>query len=156
MEVNEFAFIGTFGMKKNISKYFNSIMRLGHRVLKEVFFSGLKLNRHQLKRLLVSFKHVQRFRVLLSKLCVPYVFDLSQALINTQIEKIHLRYCGDSESSYWENNPQGFINLIQSLATSDDLKLTLSEINISHCKISCDEAKQILQDNGLGSVQLIC
>ncbi|CAI2372541.1 unnamed protein product [Moneuplotes crassus] len=156
IEVNEFAFIGTFGMKTNISKYFNSIMRLGHRVLKDVFFSRLKLNRHQLKRLLASFKHVKCFRILSCKLCVPYVFDLSKALINTQIAKINLSYCGDSDNCDWENNPQEFTYLIQSLATSVDLKLTLSEIKISHCEINRDEAQQILQDNDLGSVQVIC
>ncbi|CAI2372002.1 unnamed protein product [Moneuplotes crassus] len=155
MEVNEFAFSGNFGMKTNISKYFNSIMRLGHRVLKEVFFSCLLLNEHKIKRCLASFKHVKSFCVVSCKYSVPYVLDLSKALINTQIEKINLSYCGDSKNCDWKNNPQEFTYLIQSLATSVDLKLTLSEINIIHCKINRAEARQILQDNDLGSVQLI-
>ncbi|CAI2369256.1 unnamed protein product [Moneuplotes crassus] len=154
LKISNVTIKGDTGCTSIISSTFNAIMRISPRVLERVKISSFKISANQFKRLIVSYKHVQRLELSCCKILVPEVFDLSQLLKNTQIEELDFSWSGDSEHSDWENNPQEYINLIQGLATSPDLKLSLGTIITISCGIENMEMREILDQNKFNNTDL--
>ncbi|CAI2369907.1 unnamed protein product [Moneuplotes crassus] len=133
---------------------FNTIIRLSSRVLREIWVSNFCISAPQFKRLMVAYKHVHSILLDCCKISVPAVFDFSKLLKNTHIEKLDFACVGEPEYSDWEGNPQEFINLIQGLATSLDLKLSLRKIIATGCGVEMKKVRKILHQNGFYNVKL--
>ncbi|CAI2371769.1 unnamed protein product [Moneuplotes crassus] len=137
------------------SNYLNSLTRLSSKVAQIVTFQRFRIGLPQLKRLVVAYKHVRVLRLFDCRLSIPIVPDLSKALTNCQIQELDLEGSGRSGNSDWENNFNQFNNLVQGLASSQDLRLSLKEVDMEYCGVDQDEAEQIFEENQLGKVKII-
>ncbi|CAI2369246.1 unnamed protein product [Moneuplotes crassus] len=144
-----------YQMETNIGFYFNSLMRLGPRIIKHVIFFYFKLNLPQLKRLMASYKHVKCLGLQNCKLSIPTVPDFSKALKNCQIQDLNLSETGGPFKSDWKNNLKEFKNLVQGLASSPDLRLNLTTVRIESCRIKNEEAQEIFAENQLDKIKII-
>ncbi|CAI2371999.1 unnamed protein product [Moneuplotes crassus] len=154
-KVNSFWISSKYTVKLDPSYYFDCIMRNSSSIIQSVGFAGFCFNDQQLKRLITSFKHVRLLSLQNCNLCVLVVHDFSKSLKNAKIKKITLLWSGQTNASDWKNNLDGFKNLIKSLATSQDLKLTLKEINMRYCSIGQEKALKILKENGLSHIKVL-
>ncbi|CAI2371881.1 unnamed protein product [Moneuplotes crassus] len=107
------------------SNYLNSLTGLSSRVVRKVDFRHFRIGLPQLKRLVAAFRHVRTLGLTYCRLSIPSVPDLLKALKNCQIQEIVLEGSGKSDISDWENNFEEFKNLVQGLASSPDLRLSL-------------------------------
>ncbi|CAI2367609.1 unnamed protein product [Moneuplotes crassus] len=136
----------------SISPYFNAIIRQSSRVLERVCIFGFKINAKQFKRLMVAYTHVQTISLIECKLSFPDAIDFGGLLKNTKIRDINLNGSRGTDHSGWGNNPDEFNRLIQSLASSYELKLSLGTLIIIDCGISLRTARNVLDENGLENV----
>ncbi|CAI2385657.1 unnamed protein product [Moneuplotes crassus] len=155
-KAKEFLFVGSCRNSIKFSKYCDPFCRISSRIVRKVFFSKLVINEHQLKKLMVSSRHVLTIRLVSCKLLINKVIDFSKVLKGTKVQKIDLTCCGKESESDWKTNPEQFSTLIQSLATSEDLKLTLSTLCLMFCEISISEAYRILKLHNFSSTKIIC
>ncbi|CAI2373002.1 unnamed protein product [Moneuplotes crassus] len=161
--INEFAplFLGKVDNLTLFSEYepipkiglSNSILRWSARVLGEVLITWFNINARQFKRLMASYRHVNAIKLHYCKISVPAYVNFSKALKNTKIKSISIVGTGEHGYSDWKNNPDEFKNLVQSLASSPDLKMSIEKINIEWIGVEEDEAQEILRDNGLVSIE---
>ncbi|CAI2367297.1 unnamed protein product [Moneuplotes crassus] len=155
-KTNEFSFVGEYKNIIKFSKCWNSFSRINSRIIKKVFFSRLVINELQLKKLMVSSRHVLAIRLVSCKLSIKNIIDFSKVLKGTKIQKIDLSRCGQKSNNDWKTNPEQFSTLIHSLGTSDDLKLTLSTLCLNFCEIPASEAYRILKLHNLSCTKVIC
>ncbi|CAI2372150.1 unnamed protein product [Moneuplotes crassus] len=137
------------------SNYLNSLTRLSSKVVQQVHFSDFSIGLPQLKRLVAAFRHVRALGLRYCRLSIPSVADLSKALKNCQIQEIYLLESGNSDRSDWENNLEEFENLVQGLASSPDLRLSLEQVNVYNCGVTQNKAEHIFEENQLGGVNII-
>ncbi|CAI2383454.1 unnamed protein product [Moneuplotes crassus] len=137
------------------SNYLNSLLRVSSKVLQRVTFDSFCIGLPSLKKLVTAYKHARVLRLWDCRLAIPSVPDFSKALTNCQIQKLGLDGSGCSDLSDWENNFHEFKNLVQGLASSPDLRLSLKEVVICNCGVNQIEAKNILEENQLGGVKII-
>ncbi|CAI2372219.1 unnamed protein product [Moneuplotes crassus] len=142
-------------MNLNRSNYFNLLINLSSKISRKVVFSRFSLNLRQLKRLIAAYKHVRVLRLPDCILSVPSAPDFSKALTNCQIQELDLSYSGESYSSDWENNLDEFKNLVEGLASSPDLRLSIRRVSILGCLITQNEAEQIFAVNELEQVKIM-
>ncbi|CAI2371869.1 unnamed protein product [Moneuplotes crassus] len=135
--------------------YLNSLTTLTSKVVHEVSFSDFSIGLPQLKRLVAAFRHVRALRLTYCRLSIPSVPDLSKALKICRIQEINLEGSGDSDRSDWENNFDEFENLVQGLASSPDLRLSLEEVDVSLCGVTQNKVEQVFEENQLGEVNII-
>ncbi|CAI2371969.1 unnamed protein product [Moneuplotes crassus] len=135
--------------------YLNSLTTLSSKVVHEVYFGDFRIGLPQLKRLVAAFRHVRALGLQYCRLSIPSVPDLSKALKNCQIQEIYLEGSGDSDISDWENNFDEFKNLVQGLASSPDLRLSLEEVSVSDCGVKQNKVEQVFEENQLGGVKII-
>ncbi|CAI2372080.1 unnamed protein product [Moneuplotes crassus] len=154
-KTNEFYFNSRNKIDLNRSNYLNSLLRLSSKVTQKVSFNSLFIGLPQLKRLVAAYKHVRVLILWGSKLSIPSVPDLSKALTNCQIQKLGLFGSGSYHLSDWKSNFYQFKNLIQGLASSPDLRLSLKEVDIIYCCVNQNEAQQVFEENQLGDVEII-
>ncbi|CAI2369552.1 unnamed protein product [Moneuplotes crassus] len=138
----------------SISNVLKSITKISPRVLNEIQIFYFKINAPQFKRIMASYKHVQRININCCKLSIPSVLNFSQSLRNTKIKKLDFCSCGNSEFSDWKSNPQEFINLIQGLASIPDLKQSLQSIYVGGCCVCKNQIKDILDKYELNDVNI--
>ncbi|CAI2363730.1 unnamed protein product [Moneuplotes crassus] len=144
-----------FSIKKEqspLAKYFNSIIRISHTVSKEVRFSEIQISQFQLKRLIVSFKHVKVFALSDCNLSLSMVPDFSHALKHTKIRKLELLYYQTDEN--WKTAPEVCMKLLQGLATSQDFLSSLRKLSIQKCGVTREEVEHFLKQNKLDIVKL--
>ncbi|CAI2384732.1 unnamed protein product [Moneuplotes crassus] len=137
------------------SNYLNSLVRISSKVLQVVTFYHFCIGLPSLKRMAAAYKHVGRLRLWVCNLSIPSVPDFSEALSNCQIQKLDLNGSCCYDFSDWENNFDEFKNLVQGLASSPDLRLSLKEVNITHCEVKQAEVEQTFEENQLGGVKII-
>ncbi|CAI2371814.1 unnamed protein product [Moneuplotes crassus] len=135
--------------------YLNSLTTLSSKVVREINFSQFSIGLPQLKRLVAAFRHVRTLWLTHCRLSIPSVPDLSKALKNCQIQVIDLEGSGDSDCSDWENNFDEFENLVQGLASSSDLRLSLEEVYVYGCEVTRYKVGQVFEENQLGGVNVI-
>ncbi|CAI2371934.1 unnamed protein product [Moneuplotes crassus] len=134
--------------------YLNSLTRLSSKVVQQVDFEDFSIGLPQLKRLMAAFKHVRALRLQYCRLSIPSVPDFSKALKNFQIKRIYLNGSGASDRSDWENNFDEFENLVQGLASSPDLRLSLKGVSVSDCGVTQNGVEQVFEENQLGEVNI--
>ncbi|CAI2371910.1 unnamed protein product [Moneuplotes crassus] len=142
-------------MDLNRSNYLNSLLRLSSKVVQTVTIQYFCIGLPQLKRLVAAYKHTRGLVFLRCKLSIPSVPDFSKALTNCQIQKIGFEGSGNYYFSEWEDSPDQFKNLIQGLASSPDLRLSLKEVDIYCCRVTKNKAKRVFEENQLGDVEII-
>ncbi|CAI2371786.1 unnamed protein product [Moneuplotes crassus] len=135
--------------------YLNSLTTLSSKVVREVDFRQFSIGLPQLKRLVAAFRHVRTLGLRHCRLSIPSVPDLSKALKNCQIQKINLERSGHSARSDWKNNFDEFENLVQGLASSPDLRLSLEKVYFSLCGVTQNKAEQVFEENQLEGVKII-
>ncbi|CAI2368119.1 unnamed protein product [Moneuplotes crassus] len=140
-------------LTSNISPVFNAMMRISHRVSEELWILYSRISAHQFKRVMASYKHVNRIRFHDCKISIPAVFDLSQSLRDTKINELEFLRCEDPESSDSTSDSQSIINLIQGLATSPDFKHSIKRIVALDCGIEDTKYTEILDENGFNHVE---
>ncbi|CAI2371907.1 unnamed protein product [Moneuplotes crassus] len=136
------------------SSYLNSLTRLNSKVVQQVLFRYFSIGLPQLKRLVAAFRHVRTLRLTYCRLSIPSSPDLSKALKNCKIQEIGLIGCGDSDRSDWENNFDEFENLVQGLASSPDLRLSLDKVLVYYCEVTQNKVEQLFEENQLGGVNI--
>ncbi|CAI2371742.1 unnamed protein product [Moneuplotes crassus] len=150
----DFQSSGLMDLKR--SNYLNSLTTLSSKVVRQVSFRNFSIGPPQLKKLVAAFRHVRTLRLEYCRLSIPSVPDLSKALKNCQIQKIDLEGSGNSSRSDWENNFDEFENLVQGLASSPDLRLSLEIVFVSYCGgVTQNKAEQVFEENQLEGVKII-
>ncbi|CAI2370074.1 unnamed protein product [Moneuplotes crassus] len=145
----------TYSVKICNSRFLKSVIRLSSKATKSAIFQCFKLNACQLKRLITACRHVQTLFIEYCKLSVPSVPDFSRALNHSQIQKLSLKGSGQLQYSHWRSNLVEFKNLIQGLASSSDLRLSLRTIDIWCCQINENDAQEIFAKNQLEMVEIL-
>ncbi|CAI2371654.1 unnamed protein product [Moneuplotes crassus] len=135
--------------------YLNSLTTLSSKVVHEVIFQNFSIGLPQFKRLVAAFEHVRILRLQFFRLSIPSVPDLSKALKNCQIQIIDLEGSGDSDRSDWKNDFDEFENLVQGLASSPDLRLSLEKVFVTDCGVKNNKVEQVFEENQLGGVNII-
>ncbi|CAI2372054.1 unnamed protein product [Moneuplotes crassus] len=143
------------GFNLNRSNYFNSLLRLSSKVVHEVRLMFFSIRLPQLKKLMAAFKHVKVMRFDSCELSIPDVPNLSKALKNCQIQELDLSEDEDSDVYFLRDNFDQFKNLVQGLASSPDLSLSLKTVNIAMSEVNQNEAEQLFKENQLGDVKII-
>ncbi|CAI2369455.1 unnamed protein product [Moneuplotes crassus] len=138
----------------SISNVLKSITKVSPRVLNKIKIFYFEINAPQFKRIMASYKHVQRINVIFCKLSIPSILNFSQSLRNTKIKKLDFCSCGNSKFSDWKSNPQEFINLIQGLASTQDLKQSLQIIYVGGCNVQESQIRDIQDKYGLNDVDI--
>ncbi|CAI2371949.1 unnamed protein product [Moneuplotes crassus] len=136
------------------SNYLNSLVRISSKVLQEATFNSFCISLSSLKRMVAAYKHVRVLGLYYFKLSISSAPDFSKALSNCQIQELELYGSGYSDRSDWKHNFDKFKNLVQGLASSPDLRLSLKEVDITHCGINQDEVEQTFEENRLGGVKI--
>mmetsp|Transcript_37541 Transcript_37541/g.37092 ORF Transcript_37541/g.37092 Transcript_37541/m.37092 type:complete len:144 (-) Transcript_37541:14-445(-) len=126
------------------SSYFDSIIRISHRVCQKISICRFPISQRQFLRLLASYRHVEEFALILCKISMPTIPDFSKALRNTNICKLNLQRSTAKDGTDWGNSIEEFLNLIQGLSTSSHLLMVLQQLDIQGCGIDIDKAQQIL------------
>ncbi|CAI2371587.1 unnamed protein product [Moneuplotes crassus] len=137
------------------SNYLNSLTTLSSKVVRKVQFGYFRMGLPQLKRLVAAFRHVRTLVFRNCWLSIPSVPDLSKALKNCQIQQIYLFESGHSDCSDWKNNFDEFENLVQGLASSSDLRLSLEDLIVYDCGVTKNKVEQVFEENLLGGVNII-
>ncbi|CAI2375113.1 unnamed protein product [Moneuplotes crassus] len=137
-----------------ISYYFANIMQNSFRVCNKIEFDSFILSKNQVKRLIISFKHVKLFTLIRCRISIPEPPDFSKSLKNAQICSINLYSSLKARVNNQEATIELFENLIKGLATSDDLKLALKEMNLTCNGLTKTAAQEILESNGFGHISL--
>ncbi|CAI2371787.1 unnamed protein product [Moneuplotes crassus] len=154
-KIKDLAFRSNGEMDLKRGNYLNSLTTLSSKVVREVYFSKFSIGLPQLKRLVAAFKHVKALGLTCCRLSIPSVPDLSKALKNCQIQEIDLRGSGHSDCSDWKNNFDEFENLVQGLASSPDLRLSLEKVYVYGCGVTQNKVEQVFEENLLGGVNII-
>ncbi|CAI2371599.1 unnamed protein product [Moneuplotes crassus] len=154
-KIKELDFRSSGQMDLKRCNYLNSLTRLTSKVVRLVHFERFSIGLPQLKRLVAAFKHVRTLGLISCRLSIPSVTDLSKALKNCQIQKIDLNGSGDSDCSDWDNNFDEFENLVQGLASSPDLRLSLEKVDVTECGVTQNKVEQVFEENQLGEVNII-
>ncbi|CAI2368832.1 unnamed protein product [Moneuplotes crassus] len=87
------------------SPVFNTIMRINYKVFKLIIISKFRINAHQFKRIMASYKNISEIKFAGCKILVPTVFDLSKSMRNTKINHLEFVFCGNPVFSDWKDNP---------------------------------------------------
>ncbi|CAI2366729.1 unnamed protein product [Moneuplotes crassus] len=154
-KTNDFTIYLSVGMKIKSSTCFNSLVRISSKIAQRVTLKFFSLSLRQLKRLVAAYRHVEGLNIWSCKLSIPKVPDFSRALQNCKIQVIDLWGTGNYSYSNWGDNPSELKNLIQGLASSSDLKLSLREVHIGDCGIKKSQAEQIFTENQLEGVEIV-
>ncbi|CAI2371871.1 unnamed protein product [Moneuplotes crassus] len=154
-KIKKFDFWCSGRMDLKRSNYLNFLTRLSSKVVQKVLFKNFRIGLPRLKRLVAAFRHVRTLGLRWCRLSIPSVPDLSKALKNCQIQEIDLYRAGDSDNSDWENNFDEFDNLVQGLASSPDLRLSLEKVYVYDCGITQNKIEQVFEENQLGGVNII-
>ncbi|CAI2372042.1 unnamed protein product [Moneuplotes crassus] len=149
----DFGSSGQMDLKR--CNYLNSLTTLSSKVVREINFRQFSIGLPQLKRLVAAFRHVRTLCLGHCRLSIPSVPDLSKALKNCQIQEINLQGSGSPDCSDWENNLDEFENLVQGLASSLDLKLSLEKVFVTACGVTQNKVEQVFEENQLGEVNII-
>ncbi|CAI2371938.1 unnamed protein product [Moneuplotes crassus] len=142
-------------MELNRSNYLNVLITLSSKVIRSVTLILFRLNMKQLKRLMAACRHLKSFNLYDCTLSIPVVPDFSRALINCNFQELSFFNCGDFYFGTWEYNLEEFKNLVQGLANSLNLRLSLKKVDISGCRINQKEAEEIFAKNQLTGVKII-
>ncbi|CAI2371982.1 unnamed protein product [Moneuplotes crassus] len=153
--IKDLSFWSSGKMDLERPNYLNSLTRLSSKVVREASFRDFSIGLPQLKRLVAAFRHVRTLVLRNCRLSILSVPDLSKALKNCQIQKIDLLGSGSLIKSDWENNFDEFENLVQGLAGSPDLRLSLEQVDVSNCGVTQNKAEQVFEENQLGGVNII-
>ncbi|CAI2368553.1 unnamed protein product [Moneuplotes crassus] len=153
-KVNCFRVYGEVGLPK-FKSYFPELIRNSWKVQDEVSFNGFRINQKQLQRIISVFRHAKSLSVYNSIISVPKMPDFTHALGKTRIEKLIFNLCGAVNRSNWTNNPQEFVNLIEGLSKSQDLKQTLNYFSVSKCNLEEAPTRRILNTYGFLNITLI-
>ncbi|CAI2371931.1 unnamed protein product [Moneuplotes crassus] len=154
-KIKKLAFVSNDLMDLKRPNYLNFLTRLSSKVAHEVYFRDFRIGLPQLKRLVAAFRHVRTLRLQYCRLSIPSVPDLSKALKNCQIQKIYLFGSGDSDLSDWKSNFDEFVNLVQGLASSPYLRLSLEEVFVNDCGVTQNKVEEVFEENQLGGVKII-
>ncbi|CAI2371895.1 unnamed protein product [Moneuplotes crassus] len=154
-KIKKLTFCSSCHMDLKRPNYLNSLTGLSSKVVREVCFGHFSIGLPQLKRLVAAFRHVRTLVLRNCRLSIPNAPDLSKALKNCQIQEINLLASGNLARSDWENNLDEFENLVQGLASSPDLRLSLGKVNVSECGVKKNKAEQVFEENQLGGVKII-
>ncbi|CAI2371976.1 unnamed protein product [Moneuplotes crassus] len=154
-KINILYFKSDYKMDRKRFNYLNSLVRISSKVLQKASFNSFCIDFPSLKRLVAAYKHVGVLGLWDCTLSIPSVPDFSKALSNCQIQVLDLNCSGGSDCSDWENNFDEFKNLVQGLASSPDLRLSLEEVDICDCLVNKDEAEETFEENQLGRVKII-
>ncbi|CAI2368928.1 unnamed protein product [Moneuplotes crassus] len=140
--------------KLKSSNSFISVIRNSSKVIKAVSFIEFCFNYRQLKRLMASFRHVEKIHLNYCKFSIPKVPDFSKALKDCQIGSLDFWGSGHPKLSNWVDGLGEFKNLVQGFASSSDLSLSLKMVYIRRCGIEQKEAEQIFAANQLNKVEV--
>ncbi|CAI2363770.1 unnamed protein product [Moneuplotes crassus] len=142
-------------LREEISDYYNPLIQLSFKVVKKVSFIKYKINEMQLKKIISAFRHVYELGLVSCELSVLSVPNFSRALSNCQIETLNLNQTEWSLNCYLKSNVYEFKYLVQGLASSSDLRLSLKTIYICVCGITQKEIEELLIENQLVRVEII-
>ncbi|CAI2369915.1 unnamed protein product [Moneuplotes crassus] len=156
MRVNECLIMTDLEDNRRISYYFDPIIRINQRVQRKMTLSGFNVGERQLKRLIISYRHVKAFGLRFCELSLQTVPDFSYSLKTTQIESIDFEGSEGIFEGDNEGNPDGFQNLMIGLATSPEQKLKLTRIKLTFCSIELNMAQAICEESGFDRVNIEC
>ncbi|CAI2371363.1 unnamed protein product [Moneuplotes crassus] len=109
-----------------IKPYFKEILSVSHKIQGQIEFMFFEFTHKELLRTFRAFRHVKSLKFTLCHLKLDKTADLSLALKGTKITNLSLLSC--SRYSGWENNPELFLRLIETLGSSQDLKKSCQQI----------------------------
>ncbi|CAI2370483.1 unnamed protein product [Moneuplotes crassus] len=135
--------------------HFNSLIKLNSKISVKAQFQAFKFNDRQLKRLVSNFRHVKVLGIEFCELSIPKIPNFSKALQNCKINQLSLYGCGATHLSDWDYSLDQFKNLIKGLASSPDLKPSLTSVDIHDCQIDQYTAEGIFARNDLEGVEII-
>ncbi|CAI2372247.1 unnamed protein product [Moneuplotes crassus] len=154
-KINSLMFVSSTKMVLNRSNYLNPLINLSYQVNSDVIFYRFSIGFPQLKRLVAAYKHVSRLEFKYCKLSIPSVPNFSNALTNCQIQELSFEGSGTTGLSDWAKDFDQFENLIQGLASSSDLRLSLEKMVIYNCGVNPKESEQVFGKNQLDNVRII-
>ncbi|CAI2382647.1 unnamed protein product [Moneuplotes crassus] len=142
------------GSLKSIEEYINELLYVSTKVKHRIFVYNYIINQENFKNILSENRHKERIGFPFCKIDCSTVPDLKDALEGTIIEQISFKGCGISARCNWGRNPHHFINLIQGLASSKDLKDSLHTIWLPMSFLSFGIVRETLNNNGFGKVKI--
>ncbi|CAI2370713.1 unnamed protein product [Moneuplotes crassus] len=153
-EVNFMTISANIFQHINISYYFDSFCTISSSVRNKVSLWRFKFTENQLKKFLVSYKHVKVVSLSCCYISIPHVINFSRALKNTQIKRLDFVMSKFSRSNDLSKMHGEFKNLMESLATSPDLKLSLQGLSIARANVEKDKALNIIREAGFSQIKL--
>ncbi|CAI2373062.1 unnamed protein product [Moneuplotes crassus] len=151
--VNSICMSACYDFTLNICHYFNEIMKRHHQVDQHLALIGFRISFRQLKRVIAAYSHVIAIYLDNCKITVSGIPNFTNSLKNTKIQTFSFNHQIDAENYSWDANPQEFVNLVQGLATSPDLRKSLSTIYTCNDEIQRDKVREILDENGFENVK---
>ncbi|CAI2368815.1 unnamed protein product [Moneuplotes crassus] len=131
----------------------NLIFEVSSKVLEKINIHGFRISAYQFKRIMPCCKHLKKISFWRCDISIPSVFNFSQALKNTKIEMLDFSGSGYANFSNWDEGLEEFENLIQGLATSPELKISLREFIARIYEIKEEKIREILEENGFNNVK---
>ncbi|CAI2374542.1 unnamed protein product [Moneuplotes crassus] len=147
-KINECLISASANPTFSITPYLNKFIRLAPRVFKRINVCAFLFKGKQFMKFIVAYKHVEFFQIGLCMILTPKVLNYSTFLKNTQIKNVSFYGAGSDTRGDWEKNPEQFSNLIQSLGTSSDLKLSIEHIELYHCGLTSKQVENTLKNAG--------
>ncbi|CAI2367028.1 unnamed protein product [Moneuplotes crassus] len=130
------------------------LVKVLHRVTKEMEYSNFILPERSLKVLLSASRQVEILKFTACKMEHGPKVDLKRCLAKTSVKFLGLRGCGYASQSNWENQPEKFEGFIQAISESD-LGQTLEDIDLMLSGVERPFVQKVLKERGLGGVRII-
>ncbi|CAI2377404.1 unnamed protein product [Moneuplotes crassus] len=138
-----------------IPNFFSEYFKLSSKVQQEIKFCDFAINEKQLKRIMVSFRHLEDLMLIHCKISVPKIPNFSLALKNTKLKSLSLDECASANRCNWNKNPEEFYNFIRGLGTSTDLRGSLDFLSLEYFRIGKSKTRTFLDENGLCNVHFV-
>ncbi|CAI2371822.1 unnamed protein product [Moneuplotes crassus] len=152
--VREFSFNGASALE-SIDLYHSALLAAAPCVTKVVCLCNFKISQLQTIALLTAFHKVTYFGFTYCILHIPSVASFPDSVENSNIRRLDFNLSGNRAHGDWEKDSSCFNNLVAGLAQADTLRENLEEVGMWDCGMKKEEIKEILENCGLGHVNIL-
>jgi len=139
---------------KSIDFYIDELISMGAKAQHRMFVYNYAISQKNFQKIMGAMKDKERVGFPFCKMDFYTAPNLKNILKGTKIIQISFKGCGISTRCNWRKNPHHFVDLIQGLATSEDLQKSLKTIWLPKSYLDLKTVRQALNNNGFGEVKI--